>query len=543
MLNSFLKLALASFAFIPLICTQVQSQSIPEIYTSSSHYNYGINYTVYWDVSDEVNFNLLIQADTTGWVGFGITKGGGMNQADIVIAWVDDSDNTAHVSDRFSTTTSTPVADEDLAGTNDWSVLSFTQTQTTITIELTRPLTTTDANDWDLVYGQGLVNCIFAYNSNDPIDNVPAYHTGRWAGSLDIFGTVAVFDPDDLPENTEFVDFFFPENYSPPTVETSYMCTGFTVSGVPDSHAIAFEPIIDASAVTHHMLLYQCDSDVSSVNDPQDCATMQCTEIIYAWAVGVEPWVLPDAAGIIWGGEDKYYQLEIHYNNPSGLQLTDSSGVRIYYNSNKRQYDAGFLRFGTDLGDISIPAGKAAYELTGECGAETTNDIVYLPEQKITFFGVLLHMHALGRQIWVDVIRATDTESTDPEVLGDDCFYDYNFQQIQMIDPFELYPGDRIKSHCVFDSTGRDMVTLGGDATSDEMCVAFGIYYPAVSGVTKCIESVTHGVQDADGRNECGFIGDESVDESVEEGVDEATGLFQLNYAYAIVISLTMTLV
>lgn len=48
------------------------------------------SYTLAWRF-DATNITFRITAATTGWVGLGFSRSGGMASADIVLAWVDES--------------------------------------------------------------------------------------------------------------------------------------------------------------------------------------------------------------------------------------------------------------------------------------------------------------------------------------------------------------------------------------------------------------------------------------------------------------------
>ena len=52
-------------------------------------------YKMNW-TSDSETFTVTIEGRTRGWVGFGISGTGGMREADIMVAWVDDS-GTGHI--------------------------------------------------------------------------------------------------------------------------------------------------------------------------------------------------------------------------------------------------------------------------------------------------------------------------------------------------------------------------------------------------------------------------------------------------------------
>jgi hypothetical protein len=40
-----------------------------------------------------------------------------------------------------------------------------------------------------------------------------------------------------------------------------------------------------------------------------------------------------------------------------------------------------------------------------------------------------------------------------------------------------ILPGDELVTHCIWDSTGKNTTTYGGEATNEEMYVTFCILY------------------------------------------------------------------
>ena len=59
--------------------------------------------------------------------------------------------------------------------------------------------------------------------------------------------------------------------------------------------------------------------------------------------------------------------------------------------------------------------------------------------------------------------------------------YDFNYQIIQNFEtPVILSKGEQIRSHCVYDTTANEKTVYGGDATYEEMCLTFFVYYPKV---------------------------------------------------------------
>jgi dopamine beta-monooxygenase len=55
------------------------------------------------------------------------------------------------------------------------------------------------------------------------------------------------------------------------------------------------------------------------------------------------------------------------------LDWVDSSGIRMWYTSHLRQYDAGVMELGLEYTDkMAIPPGQYSYTLTGYCLPQCT---------------------------------------------------------------------------------------------------------------------------------------------------------------------------
>jgi len=49
-----------------------------------------------------------------------------------------------------------------------------------------------------------------------------------------------------------------------PAAPTTYFCAGFVLPNATDYHVIAINPVINASDVVHHMLLFVCKDEPSN---------------------------------------------------------------------------------------------------------------------------------------------------------------------------------------------------------------------------------------------------------------------------------------
>jgi len=93
----------------------------------------------------------------------------------------------------------------------------------------------------------------------------------------------------------------------------------------------------------------------------------------------------------------RYFMMETHYNNPTqDADITDSSGIRVYYTASLRRHDAGVLSVGLDPNwRHIIPPGQREVVSEGHCISACTQQA--LPPRGIDIFGVALHTHLIGK--------------------------------------------------------------------------------------------------------------------------------------------------
>lgn len=101
--------------------------------------------------------------------------------------------------------------------------------------------------------------------------------------------------------------------------------------------------------------------------------------------LGAPPLIYPEEAGYPIGGSEfsPYIRIEMHYNNPkSTAGRIDSSGIRFYYTTELRRYDAGCLELGLEYTPkMAIPPAMEAFQLSGHCIASCTQ-IVCSPARR-----------------------------------------------------------------------------------------------------------------------------------------------------------------
>ncbi|CAH3032072.1 unnamed protein product [Pocillopora meandrina] len=458
---------------------------------------------LYWNVDTakkEISFT--VEAQTTGWVGFGISTGQGkMQGADIVIGWV--KDGKTYFKDRHATGYSTPKIDSQ----QDYVLIALQEESGKTVMKFKRKFETCDTDDNSIK--EGTTKVIYAMHPEDPEseDNIPM-HTIR--GARSVFLLNAIKDVPKLPADAKTFSFLMNKTQLPPK-RTTYYYRVFQFPTLPERRdVIRIEPVIQEGneGIVHHILLYQCDhnnfpsSNLSyeGVGNSPDMppAVKSCTgpSTIAAWAIGGETFYFPEHVGFSIGTNDspKIVVMEMHYDNP--LQKTgilDSSGLRFHYTSQVREYQAGILTVGWLVSkNMIIPPHQESWETQGYCVEDCTKEGMKgssLSGGGIKIFASALHTHLAGHAAYTKHVR--DGVEL-PEIIRDDN-YDFNFQEFQIpAEETTVMPGDTLITGCKYHT--KDHPKSGGLGTTEEMCLSFHYYYPKIN-LSNCLSCQCPAVQ------------------------------------------------
>ncbi|KDR24478.1 MOXD1-like protein 2 [Zootermopsis nevadensis] len=256
---------------------------------------------------------------------------------------------------------------------------------------------------------------------------------------------------------------------------------------------VRYEPLHQPGnrAYMHHVIVYECQGNEDEFerharDKGQVCYEpsmpqlfFNCNNVVIAWGFGSEGFSFPPEAGYPLDPDlgPRYFMMETHYNNPTqDIDVTDSSGIRVYYAASLRRHDAGVLSLGLDPNwRHIIPPGQPEVVSEGHCISACTQQA--LPPRGIDIFGVVLHTHLIGRKVRLRQIR----EGVELPPITADNNYDFSYQEYRRLqNPVTVYPGDHLIAECVYNSEGRSTITLGGLTTREEMCLVFGLYYPRI---------------------------------------------------------------
>nr|XP_018907091.1 PREDICTED: tyramine beta-hydroxylase [Bemisia tabaci] len=430
-----------------------------------------------------------------GWFGIGFSDYGELTDADLCFFWIDFKERV-HFEDVHTDEEGRIFVDEQ----NDCLNFDFAREGEDILFFYTRKFDTCDSGDY--VIEEGTTHIVWVKGSS-PLFKLEGLNVAEAEKSgmqrTQLLKNINA-DPD-LDAGSWPVKILNSQ-VKVPDVETTYWCT---LHKLPEElrekhHIIAYEAVIEPSSegIVHHMEVFHCvagpgdeipDYAGSCSDFERPEKTKVCKKVIAAWAMGATPFFYPKEAGLPIGGPDYnlYVMLEVHYHNPDKRgDVIDSSGIQLTLTSRLRPYDAGVMELGLEYTNkMAIPPQQSYFPLTGFCVPECT--AVGIPPEGIIIFGSQLHTHLCGYRIYTRHIR----DGRELVEVNRDNHYSPHFQEIRLLkQPAHILPGDALITECIYHTMDRRNITVGGESITDEMCVNYVHYYPAVN-LEVCKSSVT----------------------------------------------------
>ncbi len=155
--------------------------------------------------------------------------------------------------------------------------------------------------------------------------------------------------------------------------------------------------------------------------------------------------------------------LNLHLYNVSTDELAGTSGVRVRtVRPEAVENEAQVVLMGPVA--IALPPNE---ERTIEGACTQADDV--------TVFAVQPHMHQIGTHM-----KVVAESSIAGDVVLHDAPYDFDAQEVKLVDPVALAKGDAIRVACTWMNPTTDLVTFG-DSTDQEMCFAVVYRYPVLS--------------------------------------------------------------
>jgi hypothetical protein len=253
----------------------------------------------------------------------------------------------------------------------------------------------------------------------------------------------------------------------PSTVADDYQCFGVEVDEPGRRQITAIAPKIDNAKIVHHVLLFRSPTPFNATHQRCEAFGGLNWQFLYGWAPGGEALTLPDDVGFpLEPGQ--HYVVQVHYSNLGALEgERDGTGFEACTTDTPRTHEADVVALGGAR--FTIPP-RASLDLT--CDLNLT---LLTPLNVIATFP---HMHKLGTSIATTKLAT----STEPAVdLGSHAVWDFN-NQPWTARQATLRSGDTVRVQCGWQNPTDAAVTFG-EATNQEMCFTFTMYYPRIVGV------------------------------------------------------------
>ncbi|XP_030078651.1 MOXD1 homolog 2 [Drosophila hydei] len=463
------------------------------------------DFRILWQIINQ-DITFEIQARTLGYVGFGFSPDGNLAGADMAIGWVDKGQT--YFQDRHVTRNgdTEPVVDP----SQDYMLMLGYENATHTVLRFRRKLDTCDASH-DIAITNDTMRLLYMYHAQDPPhgsvrpgtlpDPERAFRPYR---PMVLMQRAQLQLPAPHDERVRVLELRNEDVELPAGDTPLFWCKMFKLEDINRKHhLIRYEPIYDSSSSVHylqHITLHECQGSHSELEElareqGRQCMgarsiPLACNAIVASWSRGSEGFTYPHEAGYpIESRQAKYYLMETHYNNLKpdfaqlhARQMADNSGLKIYFTHVLRPNDAGILSIGMDPNwRHIIPPGQKRVISEGQCIEDCTG--YAFPGQGINIFAVMMRTHQIGKEVKLRQIR--QTEELPP--IAHDSNIDVAYQDFRRL-PQSVHsmPGDRLIAECIYDSSSRKAITLGGLTMKEESCTVLTLYYPRQKKLTTC---------------------------------------------------------
>ncbi|XP_060654521.1 LOW QUALITY PROTEIN: MOXD1 homolog 2 [Drosophila nasuta] len=463
------------------------------------------DFRILWQIINQ-DITFEIQARTLGYVGFGFSPDGNLAGADMAIGWVDKGQT--YFQDRHVTRNgdTEPLVDP----SQDYMLMLGYENATHTVLRFRRKLDTCDASH-DIAITNDTMRLLYMYHAQDPPhgsvrpgtlpDPARAFRPYR---PMVLMQRAQLQLPSPHDERVRVLELRNEDVELPDGDTPLFWCKMFKLEDINRKHhLIRYEPIYDSSSSVHylqHITLHECQGSHSELEElareqGRQCMgarsiPLACNAIVASWSRGSEGFTYPHEAGYpIESRQAKYYLMETHYNNLKpdfaqlhARQMADNSGLKIYFTHVLRPNDAGILSIGMDPNwRHIIPPGQKRVISEGQCIEDCTG--YAFPAQGINIFAVMMRTHQIGKEVKLRQIR--QTEELPP--IAHDSNIDVAYQDFRRL-PQSVHsmPGDRLIAECIYDSSSRKAITLGGLTMKEESCTVLTLYYPRQKKLTTC---------------------------------------------------------
>ena len=268
--------------------------------------------------------------------------------------------------------------------------------------------------------------------------------------------------------------------YTPPATGDMYRCFSIPSDTTEDKYVSAIDIKPTDRATVHHVIAF-IDTNGSSANlvgndggggypcfgGPGFQFTSLDATALGGWAPGYRPVTLPDGVAFLLPAKSRVV-IQVHYHPHGTVPLPDQTQVGLYYAPVKPTKLMRVLPLINDR--FTIPAGDPNYRVT--------QSFQLPPLVNIHVWLVAPHMHLLGRKM---AVKATSITGESECLINIDN-WDFNWQGMYRFkDPIAAPQMTTLSVEAFYDNSTNNFRNPNdppkpvswGEATTDEMCIAF----------------------------------------------------------------------
>lgn len=246
-----------------------------------------------------------------------------------------------------------------------------------------------------------------------------------------------------------------------------YRCYVLDPGQAEDMYITAYQVVPGNPPINHHMILYDIsdpqwaiDKDAESEEPGYQCfgSAGPGSSPLALWAPGSGYNQYPSGTGIKLTANKKVIA-QMHYNVKAGVMTDPGTQVKLA------------LTKSVDRAAQYLPMAHLGMRLEPQNEYVTTRDTLSLPSPGLRVYGIMPHMHNLGRTLRVDIESGGESQC-----MVDVDRWDFNWQESWWYDtPIEFSPARTldITIECGYNTMGRNDIVTWGDGTDDEMCLNF----------------------------------------------------------------------
>lgn len=464
------------------------------------------SFRLLWTITNQ-DAMFEVHVRTHGYVGFGFSANGRPEGADVVIGWVDNGQT--FFQDRFVSPNSKSTEPQ-VDPSQDYVLLKGYENTTHTIIRFRRKLDTCDGVS-DIPITNNTMRLMFLYDENDPRNGLVSPGSlpnirNAWRQSR----SVVLLErpvPSQNSESTRKLEFRNSGVELPYDDETLIWCKFFKLDKLKKkNHIVKYQPIFDSSwsvQYLQYITLYEChgsgpELDALAHEPGHQCHNVRnsqllCNTYIASWSRGASDFIYPPEVGYpLDTNIVRFVMMETHYNSLNIdfeqfkiNHMFDSSGLMLHITENLRMNDAGLMPIGIEPNwHHIIPPGQNRVVSQGHCIEQCTN--AAFPTEGINIFATMTRTHQIGVEVKLRQIR--NTQELAPIVSDNNI--DPNHQGFRRLPQVtRSFPGDRLIAECVYDTSARRAITLGGPSMKEESCVVFMMYYPRQNKLISCHSS------------------------------------------------------